>query len=128
MSAAAPRVGETLYVDSEKWPGPWTVEKVNPSTVVLKQEGRDRGLKCYKSSLLDEPVLGKPYEPVNIFACGEVVTWNSPQAGGDLFVVLADKGQKVNIAKLGGDNDRYWRVSNRRSLTVVTDLKAVLAG
>jgi hypothetical protein len=57
-------------------------------------------------------------------ACGTLVrvrVKGKPLGGicnGDLAVVLADKGQRVNVARLGGAGDAYARVSHD-SLTVV---------
>jgi hypothetical protein len=120
MSAEAPQVGDIVYVENPSYPGPWKITKVNSVTVLTEQEGRR--LKAHKSLLLDQPPgIGRPFEPVTYFSEGQIVRWTQapPKARGSLFVVIADKGAKVNIAVLGGDQGRYWRVGNRRNLEVV---------
>lgn len=54
------------------------------------------------------PVTATPY--VHFYA-GEIVRVTK---GGDkhdgLWVVLVDKGERINVTRLGGDGDRYLRV------------------
>lgn len=56
-------------------------------------------------------------EAAPTFILGEVVTVPRAPATkkwhylmGQKFVVIAIRDRTVNIAKLGGDNDRYWRL------------------
>lgn len=65
-------------------------------------------------------------QPVVHLVCGTVVRVKLPRgksyggiADGDLGVVMADKGQRVNVAKLGGSGDSYGRFTHD-ILTVVT--------
>jgi hypothetical protein len=119
---------DTVYIPpaaSPKYHGIWTVDKVNPTTYVLKQEGRPRGLKAPHSFVEDVPEgmtqtaagtaedvpVGQPYrEP---FVLGAVVIWTRApaKAGGQVFVVLKDDGGDTvtRIALLGGKDNRYWR-------------------
>ncbi len=60
---------------------------------------------------------------------GAVVTVAGPgwkQPAGQLYVVLRDNGDdRLSIAKLGGDNGRYWRV-RRAGLTVIDPARITL--
>lgn len=65
------------------------------------------------------------FEQMERFVLGEVVTVKNVTGGskwkyaaGQKFVVVATRGEKVNVAKLGGEGDRYWKM-NPRSLTKV---------
>lgn len=99
----------------------YVVDRVNPKNVVCRPEdGVGRGINYPKESLLpatDENIAKaaapRPYEPREFFTCGEIVTTKVPVKGREAdepFIVLKDDGNKVNIALLGGDNDRYWRM------------------
>jgi hypothetical protein len=60
---------------------------------------------------------------------GSFVRWTPPKQRPQLFVVLADKGDKVNIAVLGGDSGRYWRAPRAQLIPVpLAELPAALAG
>lgn len=100
----------------------FTVSKVNPKTVVCTADDGGRGIKYPKDLLVEatddnvkaaqHPVLGTPWEPREIFVMGEVVTLKRPYKEHTTetpLVVMADKGKRVNVALLGGDEDRYVR-------------------
>lgn len=63
-------------------------------------------------------------DPVAHLVCGTLVRVHNSRQGakflndGDLGVVLKDNGERVNVAPLGGFEDRYGRLP-RRMLTVV---------
>jgi hypothetical protein len=97
------------------------VRKVNPKNILCDAEDGGRGISYPAEVLLpatDENLAkattARPFVPREFFVCGEVVTFaRSAPKGFDLdspFVVLKDNGEKVNVAPLGGDEDRYWRV------------------
>lgn len=66
-------------------------------------------------------VVEVPYQPP--LAPGQIVTVTGPgwrRPPDELYVVLKEKPDtKVSIAKLGGDNGRYWPSIPRRLLTVI---------
>jgi hypothetical protein len=119
------KVGDKVRVDSDKWPGTWTVAKVNRVSYGLEQNGRQ--LKAAKEFVL--PVTGEAGggtaqaqpapETYRYYSPGEFVRPKVGRMAGKILVVLADKGDKVNAADLGGDEGRYWRIV-RRNLEPVT--------
>jgi hypothetical protein len=50
-----------------------------------------------------------------------LVTTTYPRLTGKLLVVLADKGERINCALLGGEGGRYWRVPQRTLKLVPAD-------
>lgn len=98
----------------------FVVQKVNPRNVQCTAEDGGRGINYPKESLValadGEQAPGltpRPYVPREFFTCGEIVTLNRPfkhWTTDQPMVVLADKGNRVNVTPLGGDADRYVRV------------------
>jgi hypothetical protein len=105
------------------------VDKVNPKNVRTTAEDGGRGTNFpadayvrvqpgetapdVTARLRRELPLGRPYEPAVHFTLGEIVTlktafrdWGTDEP----LIVFKDGGDKVNVTKLGGDNDRYVRV------------------
>jgi hypothetical protein len=66
---------------------------------------------------------GVTYQPAPLpLYAATIVTVAGPgwrQPADQLYVVLRDNGDKVSLAKLGGDNGRYWRGVRRTMLTVI---------
>ena len=98
---------------SAKWHGTvWTVEKIMPVNVVLRPEAGGRGLRILPSALLPAPADGDtavvPYLPP--LSAGAVVTVASPRWKGtdDLHVVLRDSLDSLQLAVLGGNDNRVW--------------------
>jgi hypothetical protein len=98
----------------------FTVHKVNPKRVQCTADDGGRGINYSKDLLIEATdenvkaaqVLGRPYEPPEFFYMGEIVTMKRPYKDWTTetpLIVMADKGQKVNVALLGGDGDRYVR-------------------
>ena len=103
-------VGTKVRVDSTKYPGVWIVESNGPKNASLKPEGGGRGLRCPHSMVLPDNGEGPAVAPVEMFSLGETVTIGSKFPG--VFVVIRDDGgPRLNVAKLGGDNDRYVRAA-----------------
>jgi hypothetical protein len=109
------------------------VEKVNPTTYLLNP--LDGGIQVRAQRLLvtAPPVTVTPagtsqdvplHDPIAHLVVGTLVRFTSlrnPPAWvkeGDLGVVIVDKGERVNVAPLGGFEDRYMRLP-RRAVTVV---------
>jgi len=112
-------VGTRVTVDDPKYPGVWTVAKVNPKTYKLAPVGTDgpgmgRNLVAPHSFVRqagpdhEGPATGTvTFAPVREpFYAGEVITARGKDG---FWVVIADKDRRVNIARLGGDGGRYWR-------------------
>ena len=124
------KAGDRVSIDDPKFPGVWTIKSIGPKNTVVVPEAGGRGLRA-PHYLIIYPVEGDspsfpeaaPFVP---FYAGEVVTvvGFGGKYEGDHYVVLTDKGEKINVAKLGGDSDRYLRVG-RRSLVKV-DLADIL--
>lgn len=72
-----------------------------PQAVAMAEKGTPEHLAC--GTLVRVTLKGKPLGGIE---------------SGDLAVVIADKGQRVNVAKLGGHQDSYARVGHD-CLTVV---------
>lgn len=117
MSTTRP-VGSKVGVDDAKFPGTWIVKSNGPVNAVLVPENGGRGLRAPHYLLTDAPVTltnGMTLTEVpmpTFFELGEVVRVLDGKFAG-LYVVIADKGEKVNLAKLGGDKDRYLRTTKR---------------
>ena len=108
-----------VTVDHPNYPGVWIVESNGPKNAKLAPEGGGRGLRAPHHMVrpVGEGVTVEavPVEPYRSYTVGEFVTLSDPRWPG-IYVVLADKGDKVNVAKAGGDDNRYIRAL-RRSLT-----------
>lgn len=114
--------GDLVTVDHPRWGGTWSITKVNPRTYKLRAtDDSQRVLTAHHSLVLAanagdaSPSTMQPYRaPLH---AGQIVRWaNNGET--KLYVVLADKVDRVNITSLGGDGGRYWRVSPR-NLTVL---------
>jgi hypothetical protein len=102
-------IGEKVSVDHPKYPGVWIIKSLGPVNAQLEPENGGRRLRVPQSMLTDpgsQPTVRTPvfYDP------GELVRVTGRYAG--LYTVIADKGgDKVNLAKLGGDGGRYLRAT-----------------
>lgn len=101
-------VGDTVTVSGGKFPGVWTVTKLNPVNINLVQNGRR--LKAHPSYLTKTDGTA-PVEAVDIpdpLDIGAVVTL---QGKSGFFVVIKESADRVNVVQLGGDGGRYWRTT-----------------
>lgn len=115
------RIGAIVSVEGAKYPGKWRVVKVNPTTYLLESlDDPRRRLKASHEYVIDpienetERLTAMLRRPT--LALGAIVRV-SPSLRGytpdQLFVVLGDKLDTVNLAPLGGnpsDPRRYFRV------------------
>jgi hypothetical protein len=99
--------------------------RINPGYLLPAPDtGTDTGTEPATTT-----AVGVPYLPP--LEQGTLVTvagpgWKQPPA--QLYVVLRDNGDgKLSIAKLGGDNGRYWRGVRRCLITVVDPGRITLA-
>lgn len=103
-------VGTKVRIDSQKYPGVWTVESNGPKNATLKPEGGGRGLRCPHAMVRPGDGKGPVVVPVQMFAMGETVTIGDRFPG--IWVVIKDDGGvRLNVAKLGGDGDKYVRAA-----------------
>lgn len=103
------RVDEKVGVNHPKYPGVWIIKSIGPVNALLEAEDGGHRLRVSQNMLTDpgsEPTVNTPefYDP------GQLVRVTGRYAG--LYTVIADKGgDKVNLAKLGGDGGRYLRAT-----------------
>jgi hypothetical protein len=104
-----------VTIDDPRCPGLYKVMRHLPKNVALTpvnpdgsfRPGRQARMPPYLLHLYDPAADSVPPIPPSIFIIGEVVTVRA-QIG--LWVVIADKMDKVNVTRLGGDHNRYLRV------------------
>lgn len=111
----------------------FTVAKVNPKNVVCNATDGGRGINYPKDLLVPAPAegepmptpqLGRPFEPREFFAEGDIVTFTRPYkhiTTDTPCVVLRDNEKRVNVAPLG-TNDAGWYVRAPHSGLVKRDL------
>ena len=103
-------VGTKVRVDSPKYLGVWIIESNGPKNAALKPEGGGRGLRCPHAMLRPDDGKGPAIVPVQMFAMGETVTIGD-RFPGIWVIVKDDGGVRLNVAKLGGDGDKYVRAA-----------------
>lgn len=131
------RVGDKVAVDDPNYPGVWTVTKLNPVNITLRQDGRDRGLRAPRTMLLPAseakdatPAWAKPIgsQRVEGLRTGAVVTLGRHTMKGydqdQLYVVTAEKYNgngvlTVNVSPLGGHPERRYLRAPAEWVTVV---------
>jgi hypothetical protein len=128
------QLGDIVRVSSPKWPGDWEIVKVNPVNLGLVNTATGQRLRCHPSFIAglasDTPaarpagviVESVPLPPLSPrFPVGAVVTVaGSAKMGAGPYVVLAETGaSQYRLAKLGGDNFRYWRSIDGHRMTLV---------
>lgn len=117
-------VGTRVRVDSPTYPGVWIVESNGPKNAKLKPEVGGRGLRCPHTMLRPDDGKGPAVTPVVMFSLGETVTIGERFPG--IYVVIKDDGgTRLNVARLGGDGDRYVRAA--RSQVKRIDVKVTVA-
>ena len=119
------KIGDKVAVNHPKYPGLWVVEKMGPVNSTLTPVAGGRGLLAPHTLLRSpddpgvrhtlEPLLAMP--PQEYFTPGEFVRIGSGKFAG-LYMVLADKGERVNVVEPGGNGGRYVRAL-KSSLTKV---------
>lgn len=117
------RIGSKVSVDHPKYPGVWIVKSRGPVNSVLQPVDGGRALKVPHTMLIDptETPAVRTFAPTLIFSPGEFVRLNGGKFAG-LWIVISDKGaERVNVAKPGGDGDRYLRAPRRDLVRVAVE-------
>jgi hypothetical protein len=119
-------IGTLTTIDDSRYPGTWKVTSNGPKNAVVMPVHIDgtprpgRGVRVPHMFLIpgtaDETKIPTLTMPDEMLYPGTLV--RSRLIGDGLFVVLADKGERVNIARIGGDGGRYYRAP-RSTVTVV---------
>lgn len=123
-AALTRKVGQRVLISGGRFHGPARIVKLNPKNVVVEMEGSRRRVNSWPGYLTDLAEGEDAPSRWDATASSDVPT-QDPGAivkvrGKDgLFVVLADKWDKINVARLGGDNGRYYR--QPRSTVVPVD-------
>lgn len=113
-------VGTKVRVVDPKFPGVWIVQSNGPKNAVLKPESGGRGLRCPHTMVRPDDGSGPVITPVEMFSLGETVTIGGKFPG--VYVVIKDDGgPRLNVAKLGGDNDKYVRAARTQVRRVGLD-------
>jgi hypothetical protein len=119
------RVGDEVTVSSPRFPGVWTIEKVNKVNIKLVQGQR----RLNASPTFLTKVTSPGTEPSTPLFATVAEVGLAPVPVGTLvtvrgrdgyWVVIKDGFDRVNVARLGGDDARYLRAA-RSLVTVVTD-------
>lgn len=100
LRLTAPKAGSSLV----------KVLKVNPKNIKVQKENGETW--NVSPSFLSLPAEGETFETAPAAArlvMGSVVRFTSERMPTDLFVVLGQHGEGYRLAKLGGDNNRYYR-------------------
>jgi hypothetical protein len=117
---ATRKVGDKVMIDDPKFPGIWTIKSIGPKNTVVEPDNGGRGLRTPHWMLKDVTdevtVTAVPLQAY--YVPGELVRITMGKYEG-LYVVLADKGERVNVAKIGGDGGRYVRAPKGRTLVKV---------
>lgn len=135
------RIGDRVVVDAEVARAAdrgviYQVTKTLKVNVIVEPEGGGRPMRINPIYLLPAPqtpttaidAAGRPYQPP--LDQGTVVTVAGPgwtQPPDQLYVVLRNNGDRLAIAKLGGEQGRYWRVGRSR-VTVIDPTRITLTG
>ena len=124
------KTGDIVFLDRLKYgERPFRIDKVNDATYLLDPLDGGRKVRASKELVLTSPrTLAERLDThTQHLVCGTLVRVSGLSkviagiSNGDLGVVIRDGGERVNVAKLGGFEDRYARLPHRM-LTVVTEL------
>lgn len=116
-------VGDYAVIDPRypRWGGVYEVLKVNPTTYVLRDVLSGAQVRAGHGSVQRAPghrvaqvratLATRPAPPA--LSLGTLVRFTMARKAGErgLFVVIKKSADRVNVARLGGDNDRYWRTT-----------------
>lgn len=121
-------IGTLVTIPDARFPGTWRVDRNGPKNAVVMPANPDgtarpgRGVRVPHAMLspgtadVGAPTGGVPYVAATPLHPGTLV--RSTVVPDGLYVVIADKGDRVNLAKLGGDSGRYYRAPRATVTTV----------
>ena len=115
------KIGQKVTVNDSKFPGVWTIKNLGPKNATLDPAGGGRGLRASYLLLSEAPAGGDEVTVTavplpTLFAEGEIVRINEGRFAGIYVVIKDNGGDRINVAKLGGDGGRYIR-TNKRAVT-----------
>lgn len=109
------REGQRVLISGGRFHGAARIVKVNPKNIKIRLED-GRGLVNAAPIFLSDLAEGAPVPSRYEQTVSVDVPTQHPGAfiraegeGSQVFVVLADKFDKINAAKVGGDGGRYYR-------------------
>jgi hypothetical protein len=104
------KIGDKVSVDHPGYPGIWTIVSRGPKNSLLVPESGGRRLRVPHTMLLEPgaPLTGTDAPHVH-YHVGEVVQILDGRYAGTYVVIRDTGGDKVNVAKIGGDDGRYIR-------------------
>ncbi len=122
------KIGDAVGVEGTKYPGAWTITKINQRTFDLTGV-TGKKLRCDKEMVFPydsvamtnggtaglvplPPTRTLPHLPAGSFV-RFVGRTDGKLMNGQILVVLVDKFDKINCTKVGGADDRYWRFPPR---------------
>lgn len=106
------KIGDKVSVALDKYPGVWTITSSGPKNFVLTPDAGGTPLRCPKSLVTAPGAVSQPVAEVSYFPAGSLVRCAGITG---IQVVLKDKGERVNVTKIGGDPaGRYYRVPRRQ--------------
>lgn len=106
---------------SGQYDGTWRIVKINPVNIKLVSPSTGVRLNCAPSyiyakgsSTTPAPVVATPSLPAGV-TLGSIIELayapgKMPSGPDHLYVVIAIKYEQINVALMGGDAGRYWRL------------------
>lgn len=115
------KVGDRVSIDHPNYPGIWVIKKLAPVNATLENADTGRPLKAPRTMLIEPSNVRVDLAPMHeYYSMGELVRISAGKFSG-LYVVLDDRGEKLRLVRLGGDNNRYLRVTKRGLTRVPVD-------
>jgi hypothetical protein len=123
-------VGEVVGIDHPKYPGRWTIAKVNARSCTVERGGQS--VRVDRSMLIVAPAADTgPVRPEGVRAGAvirvDVTRYRGVPADG-LMVVLDTRGDKIKAAPLGGGaRDSCWKIADQHIAEVIPAARITVA-
>lgn len=104
--------GDRVLSSAEgKFAGLGTVTKVNPKTIAVRLDsGLDVKFPAYLLTAAPDAPAAPAREEQTYIHAGAIVAIDSGKFAG-IYAVIKGGDERINVAKIGGDNGRYVRAS-----------------